>query len=410
MTDAPPAAAPPPATPAHHARHPGLATLALLLGTVAIGTTEWASMGLLTDIAAGIHASIPASGHAISAYAVGVVVGAPVVAALTARSPRRAVLIALMALFAVGNLASAFAGDLPQLMAARFLAGIPHGAFFGLASIVAVDIADPARAGRQVGRVMLGIPVANIAGVPAVTWLGQHVGWRSAFVVVAAMGLLTIVLVLATIPWIPGDPSADLRSELAAFHSNAVWLNLLIGAIGFGGMFALVTFIGPVLQHVTGLGPGAVPVAMLVLGLGGFAGTAAAGRLVGRSVTRTLAAGIVGTGVMLVVFAAVASWAVPAMVAIFLVSFATGLLVVALQIRLMAVAGTARTLGAASNHAALNLANALGAWVGGLVLDAGWGWRAPSLVGAGLSTLGLVAFLASLREPAPSPIRNCARN
>ena len=375
----------------------GTALAALVLGGVGIGVTEFVTMGLLPEIAGGIGTTIPQAGHTISAYALGVVVGAPTIAIFGNRLPRRELLVALMVLFAVGNALSAVATSYPLLMLARLVAGIPHGAFFGIASIVAFDIVAPGRGGWAVSRIMLGIPIANVAGVPLATWLGQQAGWRSAYWLVAAIGVLTAVLVSILVPHQPADTEADVGSELSAFADSQVWLTLLIGSVGFGGVFAMYSYISPILRNQTGLPADAVPIYLFIYGVGGLLGTMIAGRLVDLSVLRTLVGSTVATGASLALFAWAANWAVPAGVVLLLVCISVSAFVLALQLRLMEVAGRARTLGAAGNHAALNVANALGAWLGGLVLAAGWGWQAPSLVGAGLSAAGLVVLFVSLR-------------
>lgn len=369
--------------------------LALATGGFAIGTTEFVSMGLLPQIAAGVHASIPATGHAISAYALGVVVGAPVLAYYGARLPRRALLLWLMAAFVLGNGASALVQGYDELLAARFVSGLPHGAFFGVASLVAASLAEPGRKGRAVAMVMIGLSVANVLGVPAATWLGQHAGWRAAYLLVAVLGVITLVSVRAFVPVVPGDPAATGRRELALFAVPQVWLTLLVGAVGFGGMFAVYTYIAPTITRVCGLPEGAVPVFLLAFGVGMVAGTWLAGGLADWSVMRSLGVGAAGTALGLLLFWAAVPhgwWALPT---VFVVTTLSSVLVVNLQLRLMHVAGESQTLGAALNHASLNLANALGAWLGGLVVAAGAGYRAPALVGVGLSVGGLAVLAVS---------------
>lgn len=374
----------------------GLALVPLVLGGVGIGTTEFVTMGLLPEIADGVGVSIPTAGHAISAYAIGVVIGAPGVALLGARLPRRGLLVVLMLLFAVGNAATAAAPGYGWLVADRFLTGLPHGAFFGVASLVAHDLAAPDLGGRAVGRVMLGIPIANILGVPIATAIGQQAGWRAAYGAIAAIGLLTALGVARLVPHQEPDRDAHPRRELGALADLQVWLTLAVGAVGFGGSFAMYSYISPILQQQTGLPSDAVPLYLLVYGVGGLLGTLAAGRLVDRSVLRTLVGSSLACGVLLLAFAYAADSPVPAAVVLFALCMAISAFVLSLQLRLMSVAGAARTLGAAGNHAALNIANALGAWLGGLVLAAGWGWRAPSLVGAALSLGGLLLLAASV--------------
>ena len=377
-------------------RHATLATIALILGGVAIGTTEFVTMGLLPDIAAGVGVDIPSAGHTISAYAAGVVVGAPLLAVLGATWPRKMLLVGLMAAFTVGNVLSAAAPDYATLVAARFLAGLPHGAFFGVAALVAVDLAVRGQAGRAVGRVMLGIPIANVLGVPGATWLGQTLGWRAAYWLVTVLGVATIILIVYAVPHLPRDRSRTVRNELSALTSLQVWLTLGVGAVGFGGMFAMYSYIAPTVTDVTGLPASAVPLFLLVFGLSGFAGNLVAGRMGDWSVIRSVVIGIAGLGVSLALFAVAAPYAVPALVVLAMTSVLASVLVINLQLRLMQVAGTAQTLAAAGNHAALNLANALGAWVGGLVIAAGYGYTAPSLVGAGLAVVGLGILAVSV--------------
>jgi len=376
---------------------PGLAILALAMGGFAIGTTEFMAMGLLPQIADGVGVSVPTAGHLISAYALGVVVGAPVLAVAGARLPRRGLLVALMTAYAVANVLSAVAGSYGLLLLSRFLDGVPHGAFFGVASLVAADLARPGRQGRAIAMVMIGLSVANVVGVPAATWLGQHLGWRSAFWVAAALALLTTLLVLAFVPACPGNAEATGRRELRLFAEPQAWLTLLAGAIGFGGMFALYSYIANVVTLLGGLPDGAVPVFLLAFGLGMVSGTWVAGALADWSVFRSLLGSSSAMAVLLVVFAFVASTGWPALVPAFLVAVASSVLVVNLQLRLMDVAGDAQTLGAAMNHASLNIGNAVGAWLGGLVIAAGWGYRAPSLVGAVLAVAGLLVLLVSAR-------------
>jgi DHA1 family inner membrane transport protein len=374
------------------ARHFALAVLALSMGGFTIGTTEFVTMGLIREIAHGVDVSIPSAGHVISAYAVGVVVGAPVLAYFGARWPRRALLVALMAAYAVFNALSALASGFGLLLVARFLDGLPHGAYFGVASLVAASLAPEGRKGRAVAMVMIGLSVANVVGVPGATWMGQHLGWRSAYWAVAGLSLVTVAMVLAFVPSCPGDPAATGRRELRAFTHLQVWLTLLAGAIGFGGMFAVFSYIAPTVTEVGGLGDGAVPLFLLMFGLGMVAGTFAAGELADWSILRSLLGSALGMALVLVAFWAVAPhgwWLLPVALA---VTFLGSVLVVNLQLRLMDVAGEAQTLGAAMNHASLNVANALGAWLGGLVIAVGQGYRAPALVGAVLSVAGFAVI------------------
>lgn len=376
--------------------HAGWAILALAMGGFAIGTTEFVTMGVLPEIASGVGVSIPAAGHVISAYALGVVVGAPVIAILGARLPRRGLLVALMGAFAVANAASALAGDYGQLVLARFLSGVPHGAYFGLASLVAAGLVAPERRGRAVSRMMLGLPVATVVGVPVGTWMGQQLGWRTTYGAVTVIAALTVVLVLALVPSKPGDKEATGRRELRAFASSQVWLTLLVGAVGFGGMFAVYSYIAPTVTDVAGLPASRVPLYLLAFGLGSLIGTELGGRLADWSVLRSLVLSSAAMGVMLALFTVTAHDFWPGIATVFVVSTMGGVLVVNLQLRLMLVAGSAQTLGAALNHASLNVANALGAWLGGLVIAAGFGYTATSWVGAALSLAGLGVLVVSV--------------
>ncbi|KAA1427242.1 MFS transporter [Nocardioides antri] len=384
------------AEPTVPTRRPALAILALAVGGFTIGTTEFMTMGVLPEIADGVDVSVPSAGHVISAYALGVVIGVPVLAFFGAALPRRAMLVGLMVAYGAFNLMSAAAPDYHVLAAARFLDGLPHGAYFGVASLVAASLVPPARRGRAVASVMLGLSVANVVGVPFATFLGQQVGWRSTYVLAAALALATAGLVLAVVPSVPGDPETSGRKEAREFFGSLqVWLTMAVGAIGFGGMFAVYSYIAKTVTVTGGLERGTVPIFVLALGLGMVAGTWVAGELAAWSVYRSLLlSSATGVLVLLVYFvAAPGGWAL--LPVAFVVTATGSVLVVNLQLRLMDVAGGAVTLGAAMNHASLNVANALGAWLGGVVIAAGWGYRAPALVGAGLALLGLLILLVS---------------
>ncbi|QFG70214.1 MFS transporter [Ornithinimicrobium pratense] len=373
-----------------------LVVIALVLGGVGVGISEFVTMGLLPQIAEDVGVDIPTAGHVVSAYAVGVVIGAPLIALGGARLPRRGVLVALMVVFAVGNALTALAPGYSTLLAARVLAGLPHGAYFGLAALVAVALAPPGRRGRAVGTVMLGLPIAMVAGVPLGTWAGQVLGWQVAYWAVAAIGLLTAVLVRLWVPAFPAERSASWRTELRAFASLQFWLTMLIGAVGFGGMFAMYSYIAPTVEVVTGLDRSWVPVFLLIHGVFSVFGTWLGGRLGDWSVLRTLLLMGLLSGLSLLTFWQTSRWMLPALATLALIAVSGSAWVIALQLRLMTVAGPAKTLGAAMNHSSLNIANALGAYVGGLVIAAGYGFRAPSLVGAALSVGGLVLLGLSL--------------
>ncbi|WP_233225139.1 MFS transporter [Nocardia sp. MDA0666] len=368
------------------------AMLALALGGFGIGTTEFVTMGLLPDIAADLHVSEPTGGHAVSAYALGVVVGAPVIAALCARMPRKRLLIALMVAFTIGNIASVLAPAFPALVAARFVAGLPHGAFFGVASLAAASLAPVGQRAKAVAAVMLGLSAANVVGVPAATWLGQGLGWRDAYVVVAVIGLATVFAISRFVPDLHGVRVTDPRTELTALRRPQVLLTLLVGAVGFGGMFAVYTYITSTLTDVAGLGQGLVPIVLALFGLGMVAGNIGGGVLADRGVDRSIFVALVAMVVILAGFVAAAHNPFTAATGAFLVGASGAALAPGLQTRLMDVAHDAQTLAAALNHAALNIANAAGAWLGGLVIAAGLGYTAPAVVGAGLAVAGVVLF------------------
>jgi DHA1 family inner membrane transport protein len=378
----------------HH--RPALAILALAVGGFTIGTTEFMTMGVLPEIARGVDVSVPTAGHVISAYALGVVVGVPILAFFGAALPRRAMLVAFMGAYAGFNLLSAVAPSYDVLAVARFLDGLPHGAYFGVASLVAASLVTPERRGRAVASVMLGLSVANVVGVPLATFLGQQVGWRTTYLLGGLLALATVALVLALVPSVPGDPEASGRKEAREFFGSLqVWLTMAVGAVGFGGMFAVYSYIAKTVTVVGGLDRGTVPFFVLALGLGMVVGTWLAGELAAWSVFRSLLlAGSTGIVLMLVYYvAAPHGWLL--LPVAFLVTATGSVLVVNLQLRLMDVAGGAVTLGAAMNHAALNIANALGAWLGGIVIAAGHGYRAPALVGAVLAAVGTAILVVS---------------
>ena len=386
---------PVPISPAPVARDARLAELALAIGALALGTGEFASMGLLPYVAGSLHASIPDMGSMISAYALGVVVGAPAITVLAARAPRRGLLIALMGFFALGNSASALAPGYAPMLLARFVSGLPHGAYFGVASLVAASLVDPSRRAQAVGRVILGLSVANVIGVPLATGLGQTLGWRAAFVVVAGLGGLTALLVRIFVPPTPTLAGAGMRRELSAFGRPQVWLTLGVAAVGFGGMFAVYSYITPSLTRVTGLAPATVPLLLSVIGLGMIAGSLVGAWLADRALTGTIVGVLVFNAVVLSLFmlAIHAAWAVTA--DLFLVG--CGIAVVpAFQTRLMDVSGDAQTVAAALNHSAFNMANALGAWLGGAAVVAGLGWASTGGVGAALALGGLIILAAAL--------------
>lgn len=376
-------------------RRVALILFALAMGGFAIGTSEFVVMGLITDIARAMGVTEPQVGHVISAYALGVVVGAPALALLGGRMSRRSLLLALMGFYAVGNLASALAPGYPSLMLARFVAGLPHGAYFGIAALVAARISPPEQRGTAVGRVMLGLSVALLIGNPLATWLGQAFGWRWAFALVSLIALATVAMTAQALPRGMNAPRPDAMRELRDFNRKPVWLALGIGAIGFAGMFCVFSYLAPTLVHVTGVRESFIPFGLVAFGIGGILGTLGGGWLFDRFQFRGAALVLVWSVLILLLFplAARSVWTVlPAVLAV----GTMGALATVLQAHLMDVAAEAQTLAAASNHSAFNVANALGPWLGGMAITAGYGWTSTGVVGA-LTALGGLAIYAWAR-------------
>jgi DHA1 family inner membrane transport protein len=373
-----------------------LAILALALGGFGIGTNEFVAMGLLPEIATSLNITEPAAGHVISAYALGVVIGAPLIAALTARVPRKTILLVLMAVFTLGNVATVFAPTYESLIVARFVAGLPHGAFFGIAALVAARMLGPGNRAKAVAQVMTGLTVATVIGVPIASWLGQALGWRSAFALVVVIGLITLTAIAVWLPNMAATHSSSPLTEIGALKRPQVWLALAVGMVGFGGMFAVYTYVATTLTDVSGLSRALVPLALMVFGAGMVVGNIVGGRMADRSVIRSLYATIGALGVMLAVFVVASHNPVTALVLLFGIGAAGAAIAPALQTRLMDVAADAQTLAAALNHSALNIANASGAWVGGLVIAAGFGYSAPAAAGAVLAAVGLVVLTVSV--------------
>jgi DHA1 family inner membrane transport protein len=379
------------------------AVLALAVGGFAIGTTEFVTMGVLPQVADGVDVSIPVAGRVISAYALGVVIGAPVLAYFGAKLPRRRLLLGLMAAYALFNALSALAPSYETLMVARFLDGLPHGGYFGVASLVAASMVTPERRGRAIALVLMGLPVANVIGTPAATWLGQTLGWRASYWLVAGLAALTIALVLAFVPDCPGNPEATGRRELLALRKPQVWFAIVAGAVGFGGMFAMYSYVAPMATHVGGLPDSAVPLFLLTLGVGMVFGNWVAGLAVDWSLKKALLLAPVILAVTLLLSWLLMPRGYAVLPALFLITTTGSVLALGLMLRLIDVAGHAETLGAALSHGSLNIGNALGAWLGGVTIAAGYGYRSPLVIGAGLALAGLavIAVAFSLdRTPA----------
>ncbi|MFG2935101.1 MFS transporter [Streptomyces sp. NPDC048282] len=387
-----------------------LALLALAVGAFGLGTTEFVMMGLLPDVADDLHISIPTAGHLVSAYALGVVIGAPLLAALTARLPRRTVLISLMGLFVAGNALSALAPGYDSLLAARFLSGLPHGAFFGVGAVVATGLVAPERKARSVSLMFMGLTVANIAGVPVATLMGQHLGWRATFLGVSLIGVAAMAAVYFLIhPTHTPAPASGLRGELTALRSLPVWLALATTVVGFGALFSAYSYITPMLTHSAGYAEASVTLLLALFGVGATIGNLVGGRLADHAMRGTLFGGLASMVAVLLLFPVLmrAEWsAALAVVLLGIAAFITGS---PLQLMVMERAAAGPSLASSANQAAFNLANAGGAWIGGAALAAGFGATSPALAGAALAILGLgvaaVAFAVDRRQSAPPATR-----
>ncbi|MFJ2933477.1 MFS transporter [Streptomyces sp. NPDC087219] len=376
-----------------------LALLALAVSAFGIGTTEFVMMGLLPQVADDLGTSVPTAGYLVSAYAIGVVVGAPLLTALGSRVPRKRMLLLLMALFTVGNLASALAPGFGWLIAGRVLAGLPHGAFFGLGAVVAARLVREGRQARAVATMFLGLTVANILGVPAATLLGQHLGWRATFLVVSAIGLLAMAALARLVPHVPVDERQSLGREVRALGRPQVLLGLLTAVFGFAGVFAVYSYLASMTTEVMGFGDSTVTVVLALFGLGMTGGALAAGPLTDRALRPTLYGSLAALVLALVAFRFTIHVPWLALVTVVVLGAVGFMTTTPLQMLVMNKAKDAPTLASASNHSAFNLANAGGAWAGGAAVAAGWGWTSPALVGAGLTVVGLaIAAVAGLLD------------
>lgn len=380
------------------------ALLSLAVGSFGIGMTEFVVMGLLPDIAADLlpatwasspEDAVARAGWLITLYALGVVIGAPTIAAFVAKYPRHRVMLALAAALTLGNTLTLLAPTFELVAASRVLAGLPHGAYFGIGALVAADVMGPGNRAKGVAFVLTGLTVANVVGVPLGTFLGQRFGWRVAFLVVALIFALAAVMIALTVPAHAGDPGRTLRAELRAFRIGQVWLTLAVGAIGFGGFFAAYSYVASIVTEVAGAPSAVVPVILVVMGIGMTIGNLVGGHLADRNLKRTMLAGLAALVVVQVLLALTAGVLVALGVFIFLVGFVSSVLSPSIQTRLMDVAGDNQSIAAALNHSALNIGNATGAFLGGVVIAAGLGFVAPVWVGALLAASGLVLALVS---------------
>jgi DHA1 family inner membrane transport protein len=372
-----------------------LVTLALAVGSFGIGTGEFVIMGLLPNVADTFGVTTPQAGHVISAYALGVVVGAPIIAVLAAKMARRTLLLLMMAIFAIGNISSALAPTFESFTILRFITGLPHGAYFGVAALVAASMVPVQRRVRAVGQVMLGLTIATLIGTPIATFLGQLLNWRAAFLMVGSIGIVTMLLIALFLPRDRVEEGASITRELGALRRIQIWLTLGIAAVGFGGMFSIFSYVATTTTDVAHLGTGMVPLVLALFGIGMNVGNVVGSRLGDISLKGTIGGMMVFNIVIMTLFSLTAANPVMLCICVFLIGcgFAA---CPAVQTRLMDVAADAQTLAAASNHSAFNIANALGAWLGGLVITWGFTAAATGYVGAVLSVGGLIVFAISV--------------
>ena len=382
------------------------ALLSLAIGSFGIGMTEFVVMGLLPDIAGDLLPTLWASspedalsqsGWLISLYALGVVVGAPTIAGFVARFPRHRVMIGLALALTIFNALTVVLPSFELVGMSRFLAGLPHGAFFGIGALVAADVMGPGNRAKGVAFILTGLTIANVVGVPIGTFLGQQWGWRVAFGVVAGVFALATVCIAFFVPAHPGEPGRTMRAELRVFRIGQVWFALGIGAIGFGGFFAVYSYIAPVVTDVAGSPEWVVPIILVLMGLGMTVGNLIGGHLADISLKRTLLFGLAVLAVVLMLLAVLSFWVVSLAIMVFIVGLVSSALSPTIQTRLMDVAEDNQSIAAALNHSALNIGNSLGAFLGGAVIAFGWGFTAPAWTGAVLAIGGLLIALLSYR-------------
>ncbi|GGY34942.1 MFS transporter [Streptomyces tanashiensis] len=381
-----------------------LALLALTVGAFGIGTTEFVIMGLLPEIAADYGVTIPTAGLLVTGYALGVVVGAPLLTVFGTKVSRKRMLMLLMGLFVLGNLLSALAPTFGVMLAGRVVASLAHGSFFGIGSVVAAGLVAPDKKAGAIATMFTGLTVANIVGVPLGTFVGQTVGWRTTFAIVAALGVIGLLGIAKLVPAMPRPEGARLRRELTAFRNPQVLLAMAMTVLGFGGVFAAITYIAPMMTEVAGYSDGAVTWLLVLFGVGMFLGNLLGGRFADRALMPLLYAALGGLAVVLALFTVVAHDKILAAIAILLVGALGFATVPPLQKRVLDQAHGAPTLASAVNIGAFNLGNALAAWLGGLVISAGLGFTSPNWVGAALAgaALLLAFWSAALERRAPA--------
>ena len=373
--------------------------IALAIGAFGIGTTEFAPMGLLPVIADGLKVSIPQAGLLVSGYALGVLFGAPLLTLPTGHLNRKTLLLALMGLFTLGNLMAAVSPNYGVLLAARIVTSLCHGSFFGVGSVVAAKLVGRERQAGAVAAMFSGLTIANIGGVPAAAWIGQHIGWRMAFGGIGVLGVIALVALQLALPSLPGDTDVHIGRELAVLRRGPVLLALATTALGSSAMFTVFTYIAPILQGVTHVSPGVVTIALVVYGVGLTVGNWLGGRFADKALWPTLMVVLASLTGLLILFAVTMRWPVPAIATVFAWGVATFALVPALQTRVMSVARDAPNLASSINIGAFNLGNAVGAALGGGIIALGLAYPWVSIAGA--ATAGgalLLVTLAAMSE------------
>ena len=374
--------------------------LALAAGAFGIGVTEFAPMGLLPVIATDLGVSIPSAGLLISAYALGVVLGAPLMTLATGRVPRRTLLIGLAGIFTIGNALSALADNYALLMIARIITSLNHGAFFGVGAIVAAGLVPPDRKAGAVAAMFMGLTIANVVGVPLATWAGETLGWRASFWGIAMIGVMVMAALALTLPKAAAPAAGDMLAELRVLGRRRVLSALALTVIGSSAMFTVFTYITPILREQTGASLGFITAMLVLYGLGLTVGNWIGGKFADRAVDRTLIVTLAGLSLVLLTFAVAMPFASVSAVLIFLWGIASFALVPPLQVRVMDAARDAPNLASAVNIGAFNLGNAIGAALGGAVIAGGLGYPAVALAGAGASALGLLMIMLMSRRPA----------
>jgi DHA1 family inner membrane transport protein len=376
------------------------------LSSFAIGTTEFVIMGLLPEVAADLSVTIPEAGWLVTGYALAVALGAPIMAVSTAKLKRRSALIMLMAFFIAGNLLCAIAPNYWVLMVARIVTALCHGAFFGIGSVVAANLVSEDRKARAVALMFTGLTLANVLGVPLGTAVGQAFGWRSTFWVVTAIGIVTIVGLIAILPRDKQEEQSSILREIAALRNGRLWMALSVTVFFSASMFTLFTYIAPLLRDVTGISPEGVTWSLFLIGVGLTVGNLIGGKLADWRLGTALAAIFAAIALTSAIFFYTSRFFIPAEITLFLWAAATFAAVPALQVGVVGFGKDAPNLVSTINIGAFNTGNALGAWVGGMVINAGLDLNRVPLAAAAMALIGLAAtvltYLSGRAQTAPA--------